>query len=92
LFEKNEQKLSQYITKVDNFFSDHFKIVLMNNSHINAENSTKGVLHQAKIIHSNLTKERIINSMMFCMGNIQEKLRSSNQEEQEFISTTKISR
>lgn len=92
LFETNEQKLLEYITKVGSFFADHFKIVLMNNSHINTENSTKGVLHQAKIIHSDLTKERIINSMMFYMETIQEKLRSSKQEEQEFISTTKISR
>ncbi len=63
----DEKLLEPYVTKVQPFPKDTYKIVLINNSNSKAENLMLGVFHKAKIINQDLSKKRVVNSMMLNM-------------------------
>lgn len=67
IFTGDETLLKPYITEVNPFDKDTFKIILINNSNSKSNNETLGVYHMARIIKPDLNKSRVINSMMLNM-------------------------
>lgn len=92
MFTTGEKKLKPYITEIKDFREDTYKIALINNSNTNQPEGTIGVFHKAEIIQKDLTKERVINSTMLYSGKIEDKESFSNQQQQSFITTNKISK
>ncbi|MCU0431342.1 MAG: hypothetical protein MUF42_15370 [Cytophagaceae bacterium] len=92
MFIDGENLLKPFITEIEGFREDSYKIVLMNNSNSNKPEETIGVFHKAEIIQKDLTKERVINSTMMYSANVEENERFSYEEQQKFITTDKISK
>ena len=89
LFIDQNEELEPYITKVQGIRSDHFQIFLINNSNSAGKSETLGVLHQAKMIKTDTSRSRIVNSMMLNMIN-KDDIQHSNSNEQEFMTTTQV--
>ncbi|MCR6640369.1 MAG: hypothetical protein NVV82_15575 [Sporocytophaga sp.] len=92
MFTDGENLLKPFTTEIEEFREDSFKIVLMNNSNTNKKDETIGVFHKAEIIQKDLTKERVINSTMIFSGDIKDDESFSNEQQQDFITTHKISK
>lgn len=67
IFKDNETVLKPYIKEVKPFNTATYKIVLINNSNSMSDCETLGVLHMARIKNPDLSKSRVINSMMLSM-------------------------
>ncbi len=91
IFTEGEALLKPYINEVGEFDSNTYKIVLINNSDL-SNNKTFGVLHKAEIINKDLSKDRVINSMMLYLKTHEEPNRKTIYNEMEFIETDLISR
>lgn len=91
MFTDGENLLKPYITEIQDFREDTFKIVLMNNSSTNFSEGTIGVLHKAEMIQKDLTKQRVINSTMIYSGNIEDEESFTAAQQQDFITTRSIS-
>lgn len=91
MFTNNESLLTPFITEVEGFREDTFKIVLVNNSNTRT-NETKGVFHKAEIIQKNLSEDRVINSTMIYAANVDDHESYSSSQQEEFIITNKISK
>lgn len=91
IFTEGEALLKPYIKEVDEFDSNSYKIVLINNSDLSS-NKTFGVLHKAEIINKDPSKDRVINSMMLYLKTHEEPNRKTIYNETEFIETDLISR
>lgn len=92
IFTDGENLLKPYITEVEGFREDTYKIVLINNSNTNRLDKTIGVFHKAEIIQKDITKKRVINSTMIYSGNIEDTESFSKEQQQDFITTDKISK
>jgi hypothetical protein len=94
VFTDGEKLLKPFITEVEGFREDTYKIVLMNNSNSNTNkhSETIGLFHKAEIIQKDPTKERVINSTMIYSGNIEDIESFSEEQQQNFITTDKISK
>jgi hypothetical protein len=62
------------------------------NSNTNKHSETIGLFHKAEIIQKDPTKERVINSTMIYSGNIEDIESFSEEQQQNFITTDKISK
>jgi adenylate kinase family enzyme len=67
IFRDEESELAPYATKVNLVQSDSFTIVLINNSNPKSAPETLGVHHKAVIVKPDLSKSRIVNSMVLNM-------------------------
>jgi hypothetical protein len=67
IFKDEESKLAPYATKVNLVQSDTYTIVLINNSNPKSAPETLGVFHKAVIVKPDLSKSRIVNSMVLNM-------------------------
>lgn len=85
----DKKLLEPYTTKIKQFPKDIYKIIFINNSNASTENKTRGIFYIAKILKQDLTKSRVINSMMLNMTCENEKDRN-NISESEFIITDHI--
>jgi hypothetical protein len=92
MFTDGEKLLKPYIVEIEGFRVDTYKIVLMNNSNTNKQDETIGVFHKAEILQKDLTKERVINSTMIYSGNIEDKESFSDEQQQDYITTKRISK
>jgi len=91
VFKEDESLLAPYITKVQSFNSNTYKIVLINNSNPKSYRETLGVFHKAKIINPDLSKSRIVNSMILNMMP-QDKIIENKINEEEFLNTNVINK
>lgn len=91
IFKDNETVLKPYITKVENFHKDTYKIVLINNSNSKSDCETLGVLHMARISKPDLNKNRVINSMMLSMVHKLDTVENEIDEDN-FKNTYKVSK
>lgn len=91
MFTDGENLLKPYITEIEGFREETFKIALMNNSSTDLPESTFGVLHKAEMIQKDLTKQRVINSTMIYSGDIEDKESFTAAQQQDFITTHAIS-
>jgi hypothetical protein len=91
VYTDGEKLLEPYITEIEGFREDSYKIVLMNNSNSNKLDQTIGVFHKAEIIQKDLTLDRVINSMMLCSSPLDEIENFSEAQVLDFITTTHIS-
>lgn len=89
MFTDGEKQLEPYITEIENFKESSYKIVLINNSCLT---ESPGVLHKAMIVTKDLKQERIINSIMLYSADINTADTYSTEQENDFITTTLISR
>lgn len=92
LFSDGENQLKPYTTEIEGFSEETYKIVLMNNSNTKKLDETIGVFHKAEIIKKDSTEERIINSTMIYSGHVEEVELFSAEQQQDFITTQKISK
>jgi hypothetical protein len=67
IFKDEESELAPYATKVNLVKSDTYTIVLINNSNPKSVPETLGVFHKAVIVKPDLSKSRIVNSMVLNM-------------------------
>jgi hypothetical protein len=92
MYMKGEDLLSPYTTEVKEFKSEAYKIVLINNSNTKISDQTLGVFHKAEIIKKDVTKERVINSIMLYSGNSDEYDSITAVDEELFIETEVVSK
>ena len=92
IFSDGENQLKPYTTEIEGFSEETYKIVLMNNSNTKKPDETIGVFHKAEIIKKDSTQERIINSTMIYSGHVEEVELFSAEQQQDFITTQKISK
>lgn len=90
IFKEDEALLAPYTTKLKSNFRDRYSIVLMNNSNPKSSLETLGIYHKAVIVKQDLSKSRIVNSMVL---NMLPKNRPDEDElnEEIFLNTTMIS-
>jgi adenylate kinase family enzyme len=67
IFKDEESELAPYATRVNLVQSDTYTIVLINNSNPKSAPETLGVFHKAVIVKPDLSKSRIVNSMVLNM-------------------------
>ena len=91
IFTEGESLLKPYINEVGEFDKNAHKIVLINNSDLSSQ-ITFGVLHKAEIIRKDLTKDRVINSMMLYLKSGEVPNKKTIYTETEFVETDLISR
>lgn len=89
IYSDHEDSLNPYVSQVEPFNKNSFKIVLINNSNGQPPCDTLGVLHMARMIKPDLEKRRIVNSMMLSMDS--EVNPSAKEAEQTFLATTHVS-
>lgn len=75
-----DEWLTNYITEITPFEDGHSYILLVNNS------KELGVLHKAIVPEKNPNEQRIINSMMLCVGPDEVSL----EEQQDFLTTNDV--
>ena len=91
VFENNLEHLKPYVTKVEQLSNNSYSIVLINNSVPRQNNETLGAFHKATMVSQDLSKERVVNSMI--MNMLPEHEESLNEpDEQHFITTSEISK
>lgn len=91
IFSDKEAQLSEYITAVEYFPKEHWKLVLINNSNLKS-NETYGVMHKAEIIKKDLGKSRIINSTMIYSADGNEIDEFNTLLQQDYIQTKVINK
>ncbi|WP_016989573.1 hypothetical protein [Flavobacterium sp. ACAM 123] len=90
IIKEDESALKPYISEVSPFDKDSYKIVLINNSNSKSNRETLGVFHMASIIEQDLSKSRVINSMMLNMI-AEGKTNENGSSEEEFKNTDIVS-
>jgi len=90
LFKKGLELLKPYISKVEGFDKETYKIVLLNNSDLTSK-KTYGVLHKAEIPEKDLSQSRILNSVMLYLKPMNQPRIKTKEEELEFVETNAIS-
>lgn len=90
LFKKGVELLKPYITEIETFDKEAYKIVLMNNSDLTSK-KTCGVLHKAEIPEKDFSQPRILNSIMLYLKPMNQPSIKTKEEEIEFLETNAIS-
>jgi hypothetical protein len=67
IFKDEESELAPYTTKVKLAQSDSYEVVLINNSNPKSAPETLGMFHKAVISKVDLSKSRVVNSMVLNM-------------------------
>ena len=91
IFKEEEALLIPFITKIESFCKNTYKIVLINNSKPKPEAKTLGVFHKAQIVSKDLKKSRIVNSMIINMLP-KNKIIENEPDENKFLKTDTISK
>ena len=91
LYQKGVELLKPYISEVENFDKEAYKIVLMNNSDLTSK-KTFGVLHKAEIPEKDLNQPRILNSIMLYLKPMNQPSIKSEEDVTEFLKTNSISK
>lgn len=91
LFKKGEELLKPYISEVEHFDKETYRIVIMNNSDLNSK-KTYGVLHKGEILQKDLNQTRILNSVMLNLKPVDQPNNRTKEEELEFLETDSISK
>lgn len=89
MFDNNEQRLTPFVTQIQEFDYRHSGILLVNNSSLPYDPNKKhsqGVMHKATIHQTDMNLNRIVNSTMIGVGT--EKIDS--REIQQFQQTSEV--
>ncbi|WP_165748728.1 hypothetical protein [Cellulophaga sp. Z1A5H] len=91
IFKEDESLLAPYVTKVSSFSSDTYRIVFINNSKPKSFPEMLGVFHKVLIVTPDVTKSRIVNSMIL---NLLPKgmINKNEPSEEAFLNTDIISK
>ncbi len=92
MFPDGQNRLSGYVTPIDDFDNTSFQILLINNSMKQIGEGLVGVLHTARIINPNPDFRRVVNSTMIAslpQGNGEDV---SVNEQNDFVTSTVIRR
>lgn len=90
VFKNDISLLSPYISKVKSFTKENYSIVLINNSSLKSHLNMLGVLHKVTIPKQDLTKSRIVNSMIINLLSTGES-NENEPNEKDFLNTSIIS-
>lgn len=94
MFRRGEERLAEYVTDLAPPDEGHARILLINNSSLpftpNGANPL-GVMHKAEIANPTDAERRIVNSMMLSTGDGFATDAVSPEQQQEFVTTEKIS-
>ncbi|MGL6073815.1 MAG: hypothetical protein ACRC8S_06600 [Fimbriiglobus sp.] len=91
MYKAGEDLVARYVTELPHPVEGHSRIVVINNSSLPFEdggNNSLGVLHKAIIVTPDDSKQRIVNSTMLALGEV-EVVNAAQQEE--FVTTDQIS-
>ncbi|WP_452230802.1 hypothetical protein [Lacinutrix sp. MEBiC02404] len=91
VFKEKEDVLQPFISKIKSVDNDHYSIVIINNSSPKANVGTLGLFHKALIIKEDLSKSRIVNSMVLNLVS-KDKITEDQQKENDFLNTNLISK
>ena len=91
MFTDGENLLKPYITEIEGFREVTYKIVLMNNSNSSRQVQSIGVFHKAEIIEKDMSQKRVINSTMIYSADLSENEMFTDEQQEDYISTQKIS-
>ena len=91
VFKGDEDVLKPFISKIKSVDNDHYSIVIINNSSPKSNTDTLGLFHKALIIKEDLSKSRIVNSMVLNLVSI-DTITEDQQKENNFLNTNLISK
>ena len=91
VFKDNEDVLLPFISKIKSANNDNYSIVIINNSSPKSDVDTLGLFHKALIMKVDLSKSRIVNSMVLNLVS-NDKITEDQQKENNFLNTNIISK
>ncbi|TXK72015.1 hypothetical protein [Mesonia sp. K4-1] len=91
VFKEDDDLLKPFTSKINSVNEDNYSIVIINNSSPKPNVETLGMYHKALIINKDLSKSRVVNSMVLNMVSI-DKITEDEQKENIFLSTNLISK
>ena len=91
VFKGDEDVLKPFLSKIKSVDNDHYSIVIINNSSPKSNTDTLGLFHKALIIKEDLSKSRIVNSMVLNLVSI-DTITEDQQKENNFLNTNLISK
>ncbi|MCB9235073.1 MAG: hypothetical protein H6581_25690 [Bacteroidia bacterium] len=90
VFADNEKQMKPYITRPPKLSPEKSRIVLINNSTSEPGDGTLGVLHMAQIKNPDLSKSRIVNSIMLEIQTDPQDEETERQEEGDFLASEAV--
>lgn len=91
IFKQDENVLKPYVTKINTFNKDYYSIVIINNSNPKSNLETLGLFHKATILNKDLSKSRIVNSMVLNVIST-DKITEDEKKESLFLNSDLISK
>ncbi|WP_292949142.1 hypothetical protein [Olleya sp. UBA1516] len=91
IFKEDEDVLKPYVTKINTFNKDNYSIVIINNSNPKSNLETLGLFHKATILNKDLSKSRIVNSMVLNVVST-DKITEDEKKESIFLNSDLISK
>lgn len=91
VFKGEEDVLLPFISKIKSASNDKYSIVIINNSSPKSAVDTLGLFHKALIMKEDLSKSRIVNSMVLNLVS-KDKITDNKQKENNFLNTNLISK
>ncbi|WP_109829726.1 hypothetical protein [Reichenbachiella versicolor] len=83
--------IEDYATELLPFPKDHYRLVILNNSR-SFEEETYGIFHRGEILQKDLSKDRILDSIMLTLCKKGTAEQYSDESVREFIQTDKVER
>ena len=84
-------ELKPFTSKINSVNEDNYSIAIINNSSPKSNVETLGIYHKALIINKDLSKNRVVNSMVLNVVSIDE-ITEDEQKETIFLNTNQISK
>lgn len=91
IIQESDNEILPFSIKLDPFDNNNYRLLVINNSNSRSNREMLGLYHKARIIKPDLTKSRVVNSIMLNLIPRNEKLKNVIDEEN-FINTTLVSK
>ncbi|AEH02620.1 hypothetical protein [Lacinutrix sp. 5H-3-7-4] len=91
IFKGEDKLLVPFTSKINSNNKGNYAIVILNNSNPKSSLETLGVFHKAKILKKDLTKSRVVNSMVLNLVS-KNKITEDKTNETNFLKNTVISK
>ncbi|GEQ85109.1 hypothetical protein ULMS_06170 [Patiriisocius marinistellae] len=91
IFKEDDALLKPFTSKIKSYDNTHYSIVIINNSNPKSNLETLGLFHKAVILNKDLSKSRIVNSMVLNVVSTDE-ITEDEKKESIFLNSTVISK